>query len=109
MEDVGDRADREALNVAYAELFERLTEILFRHDPIGINFETNTDEYEPEVSTIIPRLRSATSREDVRRVVHEEFMRWFDGGMAGGEANYDAIATEVWDLRELFPKPYPMA
>ena len=46
-----------------------------RHDPVGINFESNTDEYEPEVGTILPQLRSCKSADDVRRMVDREFVR----------------------------------
>ena len=38
------------------ELFAELRECFFKHDPIGINRESNQDEYDPEVGTIIPRL-----------------------------------------------------
>jgi len=79
--------------------------ILFRHDPMGINFEDNTDEYDPEVGTILPRLRDCRSPEQVRRVTHEEFLRWFGGGV-GDEQKYGAIAQEIWDAwrkSPLFP------
>jgi len=36
----------------------------YRHDPIGINFEVNTDEYESEAGTILPKLRSCRSADD---------------------------------------------
>jgi hypothetical protein len=28
----------------------------FRFDPVGLNFGANTDEYDPEVGTILPHL-----------------------------------------------------
>jgi hypothetical protein len=31
--------------------------ILFRHDPIGISFEENTDKYHAEAATILKRPR----------------------------------------------------
>lgn len=101
------RADREPLRLAYRELFDRMSEILFRHDPIGINFDTNTDEYEPEVGTILPRLRGATTRDAVQFVVHQEFVRWFSLEDAGPPTRYAAIASDIWELRDLFPKPLP--
>ncbi len=62
-----------------------------------INFEENTDEYEPEVGTILPRLRTCRSEDDVRQVVHEEFVKWFDVTTAGPPDRYQAIAMRVWD------------
>ena len=100
------RADREAVRAEYPDLFERLSEILFRNDPIGINFESNKDEYESEVGTILPRLRLVTTVDAVRSVIHDEFVFWFDPEVAGAETRYDAIATEVWALQDLFPRPH---
>lgn len=47
------------------------------HDPMGINFEDNKDEYELETETILPRLKDCHSADEVRRMVHQEFVRWF--------------------------------
>jgi hypothetical protein len=79
----------------YGAFFERASEIFFRHDPMGIAFDDNTDEYDPEVATILSRLRTAKSADDVRRIVHEEFGRWFDG-FQGPESRYAAVAEELW-------------
>jgi hypothetical protein len=82
----------------YADLFNEASAVLFRYDPIGINFEDNTDEYDPEVSTILPRLSRCHSSTDARKVVFEEFCKWFGPETAGDEIRYDAIATELWLL-----------
>ena len=82
----------------YASLFSEASAVLFRHDPIGINFEDNTDEYDPEVGTIPPRLSRCHSSTDARKVIFEEFSRWFGPEIAGDEMKYDAIAAELWLL-----------
>jgi hypothetical protein len=42
-------------------------------------------------------LKEATSPNDLRRIIHEEFTRWFNGeDIAGPEAKYDKIAQEAW-------------
>ena len=89
------RRQREHLKRAYRGAFERLNDILFAEDPVGLDFEGNTDEYEPEVGTILPRLRECGAVEDVRRVVHEEFVRWFDSA-AGPAELYQVIAERIW-------------
>jgi hypothetical protein len=83
----------------YQSLHRGLTALLYRHDPIGLAAAgAPKDEYEPEVSTIIPRLKDADSAEDVRRIVHQEFLHWFDGeGTAGPESAYSGIAKEIWE------------
>jgi hypothetical protein len=90
------QAERKSLRREYGELHDRLSRLLFKWDPIGINFEDNTDEYEPEVDTILPRLRSCGSAEDVQRVVYEEFCRWFDPDQAGPLEAYERIGREIW-------------
>ena len=85
---------------AYRELYEELVRILYRHDPIGLaSSGAPHDEYEPEVGTIIPRLGSAASAEDVTRIVYEEFCRWFGAeSTTGPQKVYAPIGDEVWLL-----------
>lgn len=91
--------ERRQLRVEYGHLFDSVSALLFRHDPIGIAFDNeNTDEYEPETGTILPRLRDCASGGDVLRVVYEEFVRWFDADNAGPEEGYAEIASEIWLL-----------
>jgi hypothetical protein len=91
---------RRRLRAEYGKLFDSVATLLFRRDPIGMIFErdTNTDEYEPEAETILPLLRSCRSVDDVLRVVHGEFVRWFDAGTAGPQERYKGIALEIWQL-----------
>ncbi|HLR07526.1 MAG TPA: hypothetical protein VK117_17055 [Pyrinomonadaceae bacterium] len=86
------------LKVEYGKLFDAVAELLFRHDPIGINFEDNEDEYYPEVRTILPLLKTCHSPEEVLDVVHGEFVRWFDQETAGSKEHYSKIAHEIWLL-----------
>ena len=93
------QAKRNALKKRYLGLYDRVTSILFRVDPMGINFEDNTDEYDPETDTILPRLPNCSSPDDVRKVVIEEFERWFDSDMvnAGNRKHFDEIASAIWN------------
>ena len=93
-EEIVDETRR--LKSEYDELFDAVAEILFRRDPIGINFEENMDECYPEVRTILPRLKFCRSSEDVMTAMHEEFQRWLDLDIAGPRENYAKIANEVW-------------
>jgi len=72
-----------------------VAEMLFRHDPIGINFEDNLDEYYPEARTILPKLRDCHSAQDVTSVVHEEFVRWFEPETAGPREKYQLLSEEI--------------
>ena len=90
--------ERAAIRARFGPLFDEVAALLFRADPVGVNFETNTDEYEPEVGTILPRLEGCTSSSDVVRVVHEEFVRWFGVDTAGPLSRYERLATDLWEL-----------
>ena len=89
----------------YVALFVSISEALFKADPIGINFDTNTDEYEPEAGTIIPRLRSAMCEADVQSIVYEEFCRWFSPSNVGPREAYASVSAVVWNLWCAFQRP----
>lgn len=92
-----DKEARKRIRVAYSALFQAVSESLFKNDPMGINFGSNTDEYEPEVGTIIPRLFSCDTEGDVLSAVHEEFATWF-GDSAGPKINYTEAASDIWRI-----------
>ncbi len=79
----------------YRELYREIEEILFRCDPIGINFDENIDEYDPEVGTILPRLKGTRSEADVLNIIYEEFMRW-----SGVDIARKATRKEIKQYRE---------
>jgi hypothetical protein len=81
---------------SYRHLHARILQILFEDDPVGINFESNTDEYEPEVGTILPRLKHCHTASDLQLVIHEEFIRWFGSDIAGPVENYGKVAERIW-------------
>jgi hypothetical protein len=93
-----NRWRRRAVKRKNKTLFDDISALLFRLDPVGIKFEDNADEYDPEVGTIPPRLSHCHSFSEVRRVVFEEFSKWFGPETAGEEMRYNAIAEELWLL-----------
>jgi hypothetical protein len=101
--------ERRRLRAEYGELFDAVSALLFRHDPAGINFEVNPEEYNSEAGTILPRLKSCHGVDEVRAVVHEEFVRWFGLSIAGGPERYQQIASEIWRLWLLPKAPRPSA
>ena len=66
-------------------------------DPIGLlRFGAPSDEYDPEVVTIVPRVVKAEDISHVRRIVHEEFGRCFGVDTAGPIERYETPAREIW-------------
>ena len=89
---------RYAQTVTQRDLVAEVSQVLFRADPIGINFETNTDEYDAEAETIVIALPKAHGPDDVMALTHESFVRWFDARTAGPAERYSGVATEIWSL-----------
>ncbi|HEY8158188.1 MAG TPA: hypothetical protein VIF10_05725 [Methylobacter sp.] len=93
-----ERAARQEVQTTDPQFFAAVSKVMFEHDPIAINFGTNTDEYDPEAGTVIPRLQTCTSADDVVTVVHEEFQRWFGKDDAGDRGRYIKLANDIWAL-----------
>ena len=92
------KQDREKLKTENPQLFKAISDCLFKYDPIGINFKTNTNEYEPEVGTIMPQLADCTSEEEVLHMVYKEFCLWFGPDTAGKIEDFQQISMDIWRL-----------
>lgn len=99
------KTERDAIKSQYGTLFASISAALFEADPVGINFDENTDEYEPEAGTIIPRLGSAMSAEDFQAIVYEEFCTWFSPIDAGPREKYASVSAKIWELWRTFHRP----
>jgi hypothetical protein len=87
------------LRAERATLFAEVSALLFQRDPMGINFVSNTDEYDPEAGTILPRLTHCSTPADVQGVLHEEFSRWFGADMEGIPGQeVSQLAQDLWQL-----------
>lgn len=87
---------RRAQTATRRDLVVEVSRILFEADPIGISFESNTDEYDSEAETIVIALPRARSADDVRSLAHETFVQWFDPRTAGPIERYAASSAEIW-------------
>jgi hypothetical protein len=93
-----DRVARELVRKKDPQFFAAVSNAMFQRDPIGINFKTNTDEYDAEAGTVIPRLNECSSSDEVATVLHQEFSRWFGTDTAGDRARYVELAKDIWAL-----------
>ena len=83
----------------FGDLHDKVLEILYRHDPIGLGAHgVPKDEYSPEASWILPRLQRCGTTEDVVDLVHGSFVHMFDVGTAGPALRYEEAAREIWEL-----------
>ena len=92
-----DKIEKKELKAKYKELWLIVNSAIRKEDPIGLlDIGAPEDEYDLEVGTVLPRLKSAASENDVCTIIHEEFVRWFDEPTAGPKSAYKNIAREVW-------------
>ena len=92
------QAERERIRQTHPTLFAAVSGAMFHRDPVEINYHFNTDEYDAEAGTVIPRLKDCASAEDVASVLHEEFVRWFGSETAGPRERYLDLSTDIWAL-----------
>lgn len=89
--------DKKPAKREFIDIREAVAEALRRLDPIGLTEAgTPSSEYDPEIGTIMPRLREARTSDDLARIIHEEFVAWFGPETAGSEARYNVAANEIW-------------
>ena len=96
------RLKHRLLKLRYRDLYFGLRSILLRHDPINLVCDgCPEDEYDLEISTILPRLRRDLLVSEIQRIIHKEFSHWFGEDTAGPESAYEGIATDVWKLLQI--------
>jgi hypothetical protein len=80
----------------YGRLFHVTEAAINKVDPIGLlNIGCPADEYDLEIGTVLPRLSSARSVEDVETILHEEFVRAFGQRTGGVRSSYRAPAGQI--------------
>jgi len=81
--------------------YNEISKILFKYDPINLNFESNTDEYDSEADYIVIRFQEMKSVEELEAMIKEVFIQMFDEKLANTQHALDAykpIASEIWAL-----------
>lgn len=79
--------------------FNDISEILFRYDPIGLDFDTNIDEYDYEADLILKELPNQETVEQLTETIHAIFIKCFDNKLAKERDLYKHIAQEIWLLK----------
>lgn len=73
--------------------FDELMGIINKHDPVEVlRFGAPKNEYDLEVSTIIPLLDSAHNEAEVLLLVTNEFERWF----GEGHSDYIELSKDIY-------------
>lgn len=97
---------RGELTAAYSALRASVSAAITADDPTGlIEMGAPRDEYDPEVGTILPRLKEASSARDVQQIVFEEFTAWFGPDMHTLE-QFEPLADELWTIWQAAALPH---
>jgi hypothetical protein len=97
------KMDRRLGKANYETLAAAVGRAIDDADPVGLLvMGCPEDEYSAEIGTIVPRVSKASSSGEVRRIIHEEFVRWFGEGTAGPEEAYNEPALRIWEAVTAF-------
>ena len=81
------------MKTAYEMLVAAVERAINEADPIGLlDLGAPSDEYAPEIGTIVPRLVNAQRVDEVTAVLEEEFRGWFGDDTASPRQAYEAPA-----------------
>ncbi|MBL8515825.1 MAG: hypothetical protein JNM76_02555 [Betaproteobacteria bacterium] len=81
----------------YVNLVVNVAAAINAADPLGLlEGGAPADEYDSEVGTIVPRVAKAGNFFEVRRIVDEEFRRWFGREITGRHTD-EVIARAIWE------------
>jgi hypothetical protein len=84
-------------DTCYQRLLAAVERAIDEADPISLlEAGAPTDEYSPDIAAIIPRLADVQGLSNVTDVLHEEFVHWFDRGIAGPREAYEEPARRIW-------------
>lgn len=76
----------------------RVLAILGKYDPAGLaESEAGRAVYEPQMDTILVRLRKMRGASDVQKFCRQQFRRDFGGRALRGFGEYDSMAKEIWN------------
>ena len=90
--------EKQRIKAEFGLLYYEVLGILAYHDPLRlISSGAPDDEYAVEVRAILPRLKEASSVDDLQRIVLEVFVRYFGNSARTGDSKYPQIARDVWD------------
>jgi hypothetical protein len=84
-------------DACYRRLVAAVERAINEADPIRLlGVGAPADEYSLEIGAILPPLAGVQGVSDVTNLLHEEFVRWFDEGIAGPREAYEASARRIW-------------
>ena len=83
---------------AYADLLDEVSATLFLHDPLALNLDEHTGEYDELAARLLVRLRTVNNRWDTAGVIHAACTDLAGAARAGRAERYRDLAGDVWEV-----------
>ncbi len=100
---------QERVREEHGTFFNEVARILYEHDFLGLaTAGFPKDEYALEAATIIPRLHEANTRDEVAKIIEEEFTRWFNLKSPGSDEWFAEVAQDIWAAWQRYTASNPV-
>jgi hypothetical protein len=95
-----DRQQHRMLQKEYGNFYRAVSDIVFRHNPMELDGNHNTGDYDPEVDMFLSRIREAENLNALQELLFEVFLTDFGEENCGSRERYDVPASEIWKAYE---------
>jgi hypothetical protein len=95
-----DRQQHRMLQKEYGNFYRAVSDIVFRHNPMELDGNHNTGDYDPEVDVLLSRIREAENLSALQELLFEVFLADFGEENCGSRERYDVAASEIWKAYE---------
>lgn len=81
--------------------YSQLKIIVNKVDPIGLlSMGAPTNEYDQEIKSILNRLKGGQTEQEIRKIVFEEFIKWFgEETIKGREDLLNQVAENIYSKK----------
>jgi len=95
-----DRQQHRMLQKEYGNFYRAVSDIVFRHNPMELDGNHNTGDYDPEIDMFLSRIREAENLSALQELLFEVFLTDFGEENCGSRERYDVAASEIWKAYE---------
>jgi hypothetical protein len=95
-----DHQQHRMLQKEYGNFYRVVSDIVFRHNPMELDGNHNTGDYDPEVDLLLSRIPEAENLRALQELLFEVFLTDFGEENCGGKERYDIAASEIWKAYE---------
>lgn len=98
--EIEDTQQHRLLQKEYGRFYRAVSDILFRLNLMELDGKHNTGEYDPEVDSLLSRIREAENVGGLQDLLFEIFQTDFGKENCGSRDRYEVAASEIWKAYE---------